>query len=579
MNDKLLIADLFCGAGGSSTGAERAVRELHQKMVLVCVNHWPIAIETHKKNHPSARHYVEDVTVANPEKIVTEGYLDLLMASPECTHFSRARGGKPMHDQSRMNPWAIHRWLTTLDVRCVLVENVPEFVDWGPLNGGNRPDPDKKGLYFEAWVRSLWDLGYTVDWKYLNAADYGDATTRTRFFLIARKDGVPISWPEPSHAADGAGDMFDRLPRWRAAKEIIDWDNTGRSLFDDPKYKKRPLSVNTRRRIAGGLKKYGGIFAPLYISLLGVDADLDDGGSAVPESFTIQNRKNGRARSMEEPVYTITASNGGGGLMKVDPILEPFVLGQQSCSVARDTRKPIMTISTSGAISLIEPQLVIFHGASETQVIDKPLQSILTQNHIGLVEPQIVKYYGTEDGTESIDDPLSTVTTKSRFGLVEPGVHPFIVQNRLYGDRKDYSRAPHDVGDPLPAITGHGAGALVNPIVIQTDQSGRAGTIRSVDKPVHTIVTKNNTGVAVPVLQELEDQDVDPRRIIYIDDKPYLLDIRFRMLSNRELARAMGFDDKETEYEFVGNQADVTRQIGNAVPVNLAAALVKEILR
>lgn len=131
----------------------------------------------------------------------------------------------------------------------------------------------------------------------------------------------------------------------------------------------------------------------------------------------------------------------------------------------------------------------------------------------------------------------------------------------------------------LPAITGHGAGALVNPIVIQTDQSGRAGTIRSVDKPVHTIVTKNNTGVAVPVLQELEDQDVDPRRIIYIDDKPYLLDIRFRMLSNRELARAMGFDDKETEYEFVGNQADVTRQIGNAVPVNLAAALVKEILR
>jgi DNA (cytosine-5)-methyltransferase 1 len=222
---------------------------------------------------------------------------------------------------------------------------------------------------------------------------------------------------------------------------------------------------------------------------------------------------------------------------------------------------------------------VIFHGASETQVIDKPLQSILTQNHIGLVEPQIVKYYGTEAGTESIDDPLSTVTTKSRFGLVEPGVHPFIVQNRLYGDRKDYSRAPHDVDDPLPAITGHGAGALVNPIVLQVNHGGDDSRVKTADEPLGTVTTKRNTGVAVPVLHELNGRDVDPRRIIYIDDKPYLLDIRFRMLSNRELARAMGFDDKETEYEFVGNQADVTRQIGNAVPVNLAAALVKEILR
>ena len=264
---------------------------------LVAVNHWPVAVETHKLNHPEARHYVQDLDGADPEMLVPEGRLDLLMASPECRHFSRARGGKPMKDQSRMNPWIVHRWLTALNVRCLLVENVPEFTSWGPLDDDGRPDPEKKGVYFEEWIRSIWGLGYDVQWRMLNAADYGEATTRVRFFLQARRDGVPIQWPEPTHAKAVEGSLMEALPRWRGAKEIIDWSNPGRSLLDDPKYKKRPLSEKTRRRIARGLQRFGGPLAPLYIRLLDLpdedayaDAELDNIPEAV--AFHGSNRQN-----------------------------------------------------------------------------------------------------------------------------------------------------------------------------------------------------------------------------------------------------------------------------------------------
>jgi DNA (cytosine-5)-methyltransferase 1 len=617
VNKPLLVADLFCGAGGSSTGAERAVKELGKTMILTCVNHWPVAIETHRRNHPTARHYLEDVSVAKPQELVPEGYLDLLMASPECTHFSRARGGKPVNDQSRMNPWAVIRWLTDLDVRCLLVENVPEFVNWGPLGGDSKPIDGKKGLYFEAWIRTLWELGYHAEWRYLNAADYGDATTRRRFFLIARKDDIPICWPEPTYSRPGDIKLEGELPAWRAAREIIEWDKPGRSLLDDPWYKKRPLSINTRRRIARGLQKYGGRFASLYIDLLGLDAG-ESGGAGTPEPFimgkqqspayrnlseplptattesrslliepsvepfvTNNYKNNNRSvpRSTDQPIFTVTST---GANLLVEPVIEPFIMGQQSCGAARSVDNPIPTVTSGGYISLIEPQLVVFHGTSETKQINEPLPSLPTKAHVGLVEPQIISYYGNsykDTDIRTIDEPLATVTTKERLGLVEPLIvqidhsdaksgmvrtagkplpvilakqnigiaeptaEPFIVQNRLYyGSKNDPTRAPHSIDKPLPAVTGHGAGAIVT-----------------------------------PVLQDAAQTDIDPQRIVVINGVPHVLDIRFRMLSNKELSRAMGFDDAETEYEFVGTATEVTKQIGNAVPVNMAAALVKSI--
>ena len=269
---KFLVADLFCGAGGSSTGAEKAIAGIGGEMELVAVNHWNTAVATHAANHPTARHLIEDVSIVDPEEVVKEGRLDLLMASPECRFHSRARGGKPIHDQGRMNAWVIFNWLTKLDINAVLVENVPEFVEWGRLNSEGRPDKAHKGEHFQAWFMTFHALGYHAEWRMLNAADYGDATTRTRFFLMARKDGHPILWPEPSHAKGDTG-MFPGRRPWRGAREIIDWSNPGRSLLDDPKYLKKPLSEKTRYRIARGLERFGGPLAPLYIRLLDLPSE------------------------------------------------------------------------------------------------------------------------------------------------------------------------------------------------------------------------------------------------------------------------------------------------------------------
>ena len=308
-----MVADLFCGAGGSSTGAEKAIAATGGRLDLVAVNHWPVAVETHQLNHPTARHYVQDLERADPEAIVPEGRLDLLMASPECRFYSRARGGKPVHDQGHMNPWIVLRWLTALNVRCALIENVPEFIDWGPLDENGRPDKSQKGLHFQAWFLTFHSLGYRAEWRMLNAADHGDATTRTRFFLMARKDRLPIRWPEPSHAKGDTGMLPGRLP-WRGAREIIDWDNLDRSLLEDPKYRKKPLSVKTRWRIARGLERFGGPLAPLYIRLLDLKEQPEDDPvpaitrpeagclvNAGPEPFVAANRNNNAPKGWTSP--------------------------------------------------------------------------------------------------------------------------------------------------------------------------------------------------------------------------------------------------------------------------------------
>ena len=223
-----LVADLFCGAGGSSTGARRALASLGFQMNLVAVNHWNVAIETHSRNHPEARHYCQDVNAVKPAEVVPEGKLDLLMASPTCTYHSRARGGKPISDQGRMDPWAIVHWCTELRVRRLLVENVPEFVDWGPLDlRTGRPIKRRRGEYFRAWTAALQGAGFKLDWRVLNAADFGDATTRERFFLMARSDGKRVHWPDPTHSRSGEADLLGHGRHTNGAPPARSW--TGRS--------------------------------------------------------------------------------------------------------------------------------------------------------------------------------------------------------------------------------------------------------------------------------------------------------------------------------------------------------------
>ena len=729
---KYEIADLFCGAGGSSEGARKAIEDLGGTMNLRAVNHWNIAIATHSANHPAATHVIEDVNHVDPEAVVTNGRLDILMASPECKFYSRARGGKPVHDQGRMNPWVVHDWLTKLNVQTVLIENVPEFTDWGPLDDDWRPIKSQKGLQFQAWFMTFLSLGYKAEWRMLNAADYGDATTRIRFFLIARKDGLPITWPEPSHAKGETGMFPGRLP-WRGAREVIDWSNQGKSLLDHPKYLKKPLSEKTRARIARGLQKFGGPLAPLYIRLLDIpgydetlptEIDLQpfiinrhgDNGSArvhsienpMPtatgrgsgylvqtdaEPFHGSDRQHTAARAMEEPLHTITTLTAGGeyvvkpeakpfvganrnqnvpkdmeepippvttkgSIYLVEPDLQPYMLGQQSGSTPRSTDQPMPTVASDGAISLIQPQIVRYNGQSDTEDIDNPLSTILTNNKHGLVKPTLIEFYG-DIRNQEVDTPLTTITQRIKHGLINPTLvevnhsesnkeangrrtpsindplpspttkravalaNPSIIEinhgNGNDGD-KGNDRRVHSVDEPIVSITTSPGLGLVSPMLVQTGQTGgNGGYSRPTNQPLPTLTTRNDMNVVTPVadpyiipnfgerdgqeprthdidepvptvtsrgagslvtpiLEQLEEANIDPRRLIVIDGHPYLLDIRFRMLQNQELARAMGFQDEETTYEFHGTVAEITKQIGNAVPVNLAAALVKAIL-
>lgn len=716
-----LVADLFCGAGGSSSGAKKAIESIGGTMDLVAVNHWNTAIATHSSNHPGARHVVEDVSLVQPEAVVEEGRLDLLMASPECTYHSRARGGKPIHDQGRMQPWAVHNWLTKLNVQCVLIENVPEFVEWGPLDDNGRPIKSRKGEFFQTWYMALIGLGYQAEWRMLNAADYGDATTRVRFFLMARKDGQPIVWPEPSHIKGDPGMFPGRLP-WRGAREIIDWTNPGKSLLDDPKYLKKPLSEKTRRRIARGLERFGGPLAPLYIRLLNLPdweeapAGKNGNGHHPAQPFHGTDRQHTNPRSMDDPIYTITGLTGG-GQYKVEPqanpfilnrhgenghdrshsldtpvptadtrgagylvqpdakpfiqanrnhnapksmdepvpgltsatgggmfLVRPFLLGQQSGGAPRDADKPTPTITADGAIALLQPHIIRYNGQSGAEDVDEPLSSMQTMNHHALAEPILIEFYGDiqkhgmaspflvqyygNGGASDCQQPAPTITTKDRFGLAQPSL---VEVN--HGDRngapKEVEDRSHSVDEPLGTLTTKRGTALVNPILVQTAQTGGNGiyakpvdaplgvvTTRSdmtlvnpsivgmskpylvanfgeapsqeprvmdVDSPTPTVTSRGAGSLVTPTLDEallesLVEAQVDPMRIVVIDGQLYLLDIRFRMLQNAELARAMGFEDDETPYEFHGTIAEVTKQIGNAVPVNLAAALVRAAL-
>jgi len=251
MNSTIRIADLFCGAGGSSTGAMQAAALTGRKTELVAVDHWDKAIETHASNHPEARHLCESLDNIDPRKLFPKG-LDVLLASPECTHHSNARGGMPMSDQSRSTAWHVLRWAEALQPREILVENVREFMTWGPLGANGRPLKSRQGETFRAWGRGLRSLGYRVDFRVLNAADYGDPTTRKRLFVRASKGRSAVRWPEQTHTE--TPELFGCDP-WRPAREIIDWGIESQSIFT----RSKPLARKTLERIMAGLRKFGGI--------------------------------------------------------------------------------------------------------------------------------------------------------------------------------------------------------------------------------------------------------------------------------------------------------------------------------
>jgi DNA (cytosine-5)-methyltransferase 1 len=344
----------------------RAAGELGWDIRLTAINHWERAIETHAANHPGAEHLCESVEHIDPVKAVPEGKINLLWASPECTHHSNARGGRPRSDQSRASAWMVLKWLSELYVERVIIENVPEFLSWGPLDESGKPVQSLKGKTFRAFITSLRSLGYTVDWRILCAADYGDPTTRRRLFIQAAKGRKRIMWPQITHI-DGKENLMGYRP-WIPARDIINWSIPGTSIFD----RKKPLADATMRRIAAGIDKYWGEnYTKPFLTVFYGTNDV---------------------RSLDLPLPTVTTNGAHHAL------IEPFLTRYQGDHEGKND------------------------GDNRNHCLRRPLPALDTSNRYGLVEPFILPNEGFFRGNQarSIDEPLNTITSRGAGALIEP---------------------------------------------------------------------------------------------------------------------------------------------------------------
>jgi DNA (cytosine-5)-methyltransferase 1 len=469
-----IAVDLFCGAGSLSTGANDAMTQLGYRTKFIAVNHWDIATQTYARNHPGASVHCVTLDAAFPMQLVPGGKVDLLMAGIECTFFSRARGGKPVNDQQRMSAWHVVRWCTELRVKRLLLENVPEFVRWGPVNTATgKPIKSREGEYFWAWWRALEAIGFKLEMRVINCADYGDATTRERLFILGRSDGKPIRWPTPSHTRKG-GDMFGTA-KWRAAREIIDWNMAGRSIFD----RKKPLAPKTLARIAAGMVKF-----------------------KWPEPFIVVLRQHCDARGIDLPLPTITlggAGNEGRPGCARHAIIEPFVLSQASGGAPRAVQDPLPTVPGGGAHALIAPYYG--SGSGETcSSIDNPLPTATTKARFGLVVP--VTHADGSNRARSVEDPLPTLTTANRGELA------FITAS--FGERPTQAPRIHSLEEPAPTICATGRINVVEPgreydilfRMLEPHELAAAMSISTPEEPYHFVGNKTEVvrqiGQAVP---------------------------------------------------------------------------------
>lgn len=365
MSASIRVADLFCGAGGTSTGLARAAELTGRKVELLAVNHWEVAVATHAANHSWARHVNAPLDGIDPRSAIGAKKLHVLVASPECVHHSSARGGRPINDQSRASAWHVLSWAQAVEPEVILVENVPEFRTWGPIGRDGRPLKSRKGETFNAWVSAIESLGYSVAWRILNAADYGDPTTRRRLFVIARRGRRAPAWPAPSHRNPKLGaDMFSgEVAPWRTAREaVIDWSLRGSSIFG----RKRPLAEATLRRIAEGIRRFGGSQADQFLDFLVPfygerkgqaprTHSVDEPVPTIPTdpkfglAHLIQYHGTSAPQSVDAPLPTATTRDRFG-------LVEPFMLSQQSGGAPRPVSAPVPTLATDGAVSLVEPR-------------------------------------------------------------------------------------------------------------------------------------------------------------------------------------------------------------------------------
>lgn len=562
-----IIADSFAGGGGASTGIEIALGRSPD----IAINHSPEAIAMHAANHPDTRHFIESVWEVDPRAAAAGRPVALAWFSPDCRHHSKAKGGKPREQKIRGLAWVAVTWAQRVKPRVIVLENVEEFRDWGPLHrqhtdgctgaaAGCRksckigtPIKARRGETFRAFVGKLERLGYVVEHRLLRACDFGAPTTRRRLFLVARRDGMPVAWPAPTHGPEGTG----RPHRHRTAAEIINWSIPCPSIFD----RERPLADKTMARIARGIRKFvlenprpfvvpvsGANVAPIVVK-----AKTHGGGG-------------NDAMSADEPLRTVTASKRGEFAL-VAPTFVRTSMHQSNAGCAYSPEDPLRTITSDGGLAIAVPYLVHrSNGERPGQApriydAERPPGTIVAQGQKhALCAAFLAKHYGERPtggfaGGSSLHAPIGTTTVRDHHALVAAHL------TKMYGTSTGAS-----VAEPVPTITANGKGgghiAAVAAFLVRYNGTGDA---EPVQLPLGTLTTKPRFGLVT----------------VTIDGEEYVIvDIGMRMLTPRELFRAQGFTEEYAIDPVGPNGKPLTktaqiRMCGNSVCPPLAAAIVR----
>lgn len=567
--DGEIIVDNFAGGGGASTGIEIATGRL----VALAINHDPAAILMHKTNHPYTEHFQASVWDIDPVAVCRGRSVGLAWFSPDCKHFSKAKGAALVDRKIRGLAWITLRWAAKVRPRVIILENVEEFQTWGPVRKG-KPVKKLAGTTFRKFIDQLTELGYTVEYRELIAADYGAPTSRKRFYMIARCDGKPIVWPKPTHSKTGA----DGLPKWRSAAEIIDWSLPCPSVFATKaeimeRYglkAVRPLAKNTMRRIIRGVDKF----------------TIRSG-----KPFIVQQKFQNAAQDIEKPLTTVTAV-GAHELCK--PLLAPVTVTNTSNSVGATVGEPVHTVTTAGNQMLVTPSLVSIGqtgGGDRIRDIREPVPTTVSKQEACLVAPALIQYHTEQTEhvrASELGAPINTVDASNRYGRTCANLVEYYTGGR-----------PLDVNDPMHTVTSHDREAVVAAHVVKFkgDNLGHG-----MDEPMQTVTTSagefalckahlakmhggDNLGYWPEIralLNEFCGYTLAEDDVLLLEISGglyYLADIGLRMLSPRELYNAMGFPpDYIIDRDYEGHEYKKSAQVarcGNAVCPPVASALVR----
>ncbi len=604
-----LIVDNFAGGGGASTGIELATG----RVVDIAINHDPAAILMHQTNHPHTEHYQESVWNVDPIKLCRGKSVGLAWFSPDCKHFSKAKGKALVDKKIRGLAWIVLKWAGTVRPRVIILENVEEFITWGPVRKG-KPVKKKSGQTFEKWLSQLKALNYDVEYKELVAADYGTPTSRKRFFLVARCDGKPIVWPERTHApANDVRVKNGELKPYISAAEVIDWSIPCPSIFDSKQEildlyglkSIRPLANNTMRRIARGLDKFVINNSKPFIIPIGYGERkgqlprVHDIDSPLPTEvgtnkhyictpvmapFVETNTTGSVGSLIDEPIHTITTAGN-------QLLVTPFMAHHKFNNTPQDINNPLSTITAVGAHELITPALIQYHSEQNDNEVrayplDEPLKTADGSNRFGLMSPYLTKYY-SGDSVQRADVPMATVT-------------PIDSENLTACFLSKYFTGVDgaELNAPLPTVTAidHNSLCMAHIAEFKGKDKGQAADapLRTITATegfgvVETIIVKVTPGVNIyrwekvrELLNTYCDWAIydDEILLLKINGEYYFIaDIGLRMLCPKELYAAMGFpDDYIIERDYLGNEYKRKYQVarcGNAVCPQVAKALVQ----